>query len=121
MVAAVPCAHMGLASRAHLLWAPQHVCSDLGRGKKQSVVVVADASQAPAKGDDAGGRFGVETQAAKSPIRGEMMLGANHLVLSCPAAFNWSAHRCQILTLSNAPALSGNVVLFVSVHFILCP
>lgn len=50
-----------------------------------------------------------------------MMLGANRLVLSCPAAFNWSARRCQILTVNNAPALSGNIVLFVSVRFILCP
>lgn len=114
-----PGVSVGPASCARLLRALRHVRSGLGRGEKQSTVVVADASCAPAKGGDAGGRFGIETHAAKSPVRGGGMPQANRLVLSSPAAFNLGACRCQILALNNALALSGSIVLCVSARFIL--
>lgn len=78
-MAAVPSAHtapgasVGPASHARHLCALQRARSSLGSGEKQSAVVVADASCAPAKGGDAGGRLGVKMHAAKSPVLGGML------------------------------------------------
>lgn len=92
----------------------------LAWGGEKSAVVVTDASCAPVKGGDAGGRFGFKTQAAKPPVwRGEALMEPPGVEL--PGSHCFGCPPVPNPVLGNTLALPGSAVLCVCAHFILYP